>query len=63
MRALSSLKEVYGLPEETFEIIKGRVFADTALIKKINVNSAGYKELARIPYLEKYEVTSILKYQ
>jgi DNA uptake protein ComE-like DNA-binding protein len=60
---IEQLKEVYGLPEETFEIIKGRVVADTLLIRKTNINTAEYKEISRIPYLEKYEVTSILKYR
>lgn len=57
------LKEVYGLPPETFELIKGRVFADTSLIRKIRINTAVYKEVAALPYFEKYEVSSILKYR
>jgi DNA uptake protein ComE-like DNA-binding protein len=60
---IEQLKEVYGLPEETYEMIKGRLYADTSGIRKIDVNSAGYKELSRIHYLEKYEVTAILKYR
>ena len=57
------LKEVYGLPVETFELIKGRIFADSSMITKININSAGYKELSHIHYFEKYELTAILKYR
>jgi len=60
---IEQLKEVYGLPEETFEAIKGRVFADSTLISRININTAVYKELARLHYLEKYEITAILKYR
>jgi DNA uptake protein ComE-like DNA-binding protein len=60
---IDQLKEVYGLPEETFEAIKGRVVADTLLIRKTNINTAEYKEISRIPYLEKFEVSSILKYR
>jgi DNA uptake protein ComE-like DNA-binding protein len=59
---VEQLKEVYGLPEETYEMIKGRLYADTSGIRRISVNTAGYKELSRIRYLEKYEVTAILKY-
>lgn len=61
--SVNQLKEVYGLPPETFEIIKGRLFADSSAIIGININTAGYKELSRLPYLEKYEITSILKYR
>jgi DNA uptake protein ComE-like DNA-binding protein len=57
------LKEVYGLTPETFELISGRVFADSSYVKKININMADYKQLIRIPYLERYDVTAILKYR
>jgi competence protein ComEA len=60
---VDQLKEVYGLPVETFELIKGRLIADSTLIKRININSATYKEIIRFPYFEKYEVSAILKYR
>jgi DNA uptake protein ComE-like DNA-binding protein len=60
---VEQLKEVYGLPAETYEIIKGRVYADSVQISRININSATYKEILRLPYFEKYEVTAILKYR
>jgi DNA uptake protein ComE-like DNA-binding protein len=60
---IDQLKEVYGLSTETFEVNKGRVSADSTFIARININSASYKELSHIHYLEKYEVTAILKYR
>ena len=60
---VEQLKEVYGLPAETYEMIKGRVYADSLQISRININSATYKEIIRLPYLKKYEVTAILKYR
>jgi DNA uptake protein ComE-like DNA-binding protein len=60
--SVNQLQEVYGLPPATFEIIRGRVFADSTAVQRIKINSSGFKELSRLPYLEKYEVTSILKY-
>jgi len=59
----SQLKEVYGLPEETYNLLEGRLFVDSLTINRIKVNLAGYAELKRLPYLEKYEVTAILKYR
>jgi DNA uptake protein ComE-like DNA-binding protein len=56
--SVNQLREVYGLPPETFEIIKGKVFADTSAINVININTAGYKELSEVPYLENYEIKS-----
>jgi len=57
------LKEVYGLPPETFELISGRIYADSSAVKKININMADYKQLIRFPYFKKYEVSAILKYR
>ncbi len=57
------LREVYGLSEEVYNIISARVFADTMKVRKIRINNAEYRELIRLPYFEKYEVTAILKYR
>jgi DNA uptake protein ComE-like DNA-binding protein len=51
------------LKAETYELIKERVFADSSVIKRVDINSAGYKELSHIHYFEKYDVTAILKYR
>jgi len=61
--SVDQLKDVYGLPIETYDLIKGRLSVDTLAISRININSADYKTLARLPYIEKFEVTSILKYR
>jgi competence ComEA-like helix-hairpin-helix protein len=60
---VEQLREVYGLPEETFDKIKSRVFADTSRIRKVRINEGGFRELGRIPYIEKYEISAILKYR
>jgi DNA uptake protein ComE-like DNA-binding protein len=61
--SVNQLTEVYGLPVETFDLIKGKVYTDSSTVLRISINSAGYKELSRLPYFEKYEVTAILKYR
>jgi DNA uptake protein ComE-like DNA-binding protein len=61
--SVNQLREVYGLSEEVFNIISSRVYADSTAVRKIIINSAEYKELIRLPYFEKYEVTAILKYR
>jgi len=60
---VDQLREVYGLSSETFDIIKGRVSADSSEIVRININEASFKDLSRLPYFENYEVTAILKYR
>ena len=57
------LREVYGLSDSTFNIISKRVWADSSKVVKINLNSVDFKRLIRLPYLEQYDVTAILKYR
>lgn len=61
--SVNQLKEVYGLPEATFDIISGRLFADSAAVKKIDINNSDFTRLIRFPYLTRFEVTSILRYR
>jgi len=61
--SVDQLKEVYGLPEETFNMISSRLKADSLDVRKIRINSAEYRELIRHPYFKKSEVTSIMKYR
>jgi competence protein ComEA len=60
---VDQLREVYGLSSETFDLIKGRVYADSSEVVRININVAAYKDLSRLPYFENYEVAAILKYR
>lgn len=57
------LKEVYGLTPETYNRIAARVFADSSDVIRININLAGFKDLIKHPYLERYDVQAILKYR
>jgi competence protein ComEA len=61
--SVNQLREVYGLPEETFSMISSRVFADSLSVRKIRINEVDYKELIRHPYFKRDEVSSILKYR
>lgn len=61
--SVDQLREVYGLTEDTYNIISGRLSADTSAVRKIKVNTAEYKQLIKLPYFTKEEVSSILKYR
>ena len=60
---MEQLREVYGLTEDTYNIICGRLSADTSAIRKIKINTADYRQLIRLPYFEKEEVSATLKYR
>jgi len=61
--SIDQLKEVYGLTEETFDMIYLRVFADSLAVRKIRINEADFKVLIRHPYFQRAEVSAILKYR
>lgn len=61
--SVDQLKEVYGLSEETFNLISSVVLADSASIRKLKINESDYRQLIRHPYLQKSEVNAILKYR
>ena len=61
--SVEQLREVYGLSEETFDLVKERVSADAGLVRKININSADYKQMMSLRYLEKGDIAAILKYR
>jgi DNA uptake protein ComE-like DNA-binding protein len=57
------LHEVYGLTDETYKMIERKVFADSTCISRIDINDEGFNESFRHPYLDKYEIRSVLKYR
>jgi competence protein ComEA len=61
--SVEQLKEVYGLQEATYNILAGKVYADSSFIKRVDINMASLKELSRHPYLDKYDIQAILKYR
>ena len=60
---LDQLQEVYGISKETFERIADRIVIDTALIIKLDLNGATFRELLRHPYLEYEDVKALVNYR
>ena len=61
---LSQLSEVYGLSDSTIRIITPLLFiSEQFQPKKINVNSAEYKDLRRHPYITHAFAKSLLAYR
>jgi competence protein ComEA len=52
--SVEQLQEVYGLKPETFELIKPNLKVNTALIERININTADEKQLRRHPYFKAF---------
>jgi len=61
--SISQLKEVYGLSEQTIQLIEGKVTVDVTQIRKLDVNFADANELSRHPYLKKILASKIVKFR
>jgi DNA uptake protein ComE-like DNA-binding protein len=61
--SVEQLAEVYGLTDSTLGQITPRLEVDSSYLRKICINKATYNDLIRHPYLERYEVQSILKFR
>jgi competence ComEA-like helix-hairpin-helix protein len=57
------LKEVYGLPDSTYQNIKQQLVATAAGIDKINLNTADYKTLKAHPYIKAEGAKAIETYR
>ena len=59
----NQLIEVYGLPDSLIAVINRYFFADTATLRKINLNTATAYELQLHPYIDKYTAQGIISYR
>ncbi|MEA3505593.1 MAG: helix-hairpin-helix domain-containing protein [Bacteroidota bacterium] len=57
------LYEVYGLDSADYHRIAPQIKIETQHIRKINLNTATFKELLRHPYLDYYTVKQIVQYR
>jgi len=62
-RCASQLLEVYGMDSIRYNRIKDLLVADTLLLRKLDLNSAGYQELVSHPYLTSRDANAILSYR
>ena len=57
------LREVWGINDTLFLNIRDRLLADTAEVKRININKASFRDIIRHPYFSRRDVQSILKFR
>jgi DNA uptake protein ComE-like DNA-binding protein len=57
------LKEVYGIDEEKYKVMKDFVKADSTYIRKININTAQASELKKLPYLTWTVANGLVNYR
>jgi hypothetical protein len=57
------LKEVYGLPPETVEMLRRRTKIDTSVVRRIFLDSATFRELLRHPYFQLEMVRDLMEFR
>ncbi len=60
---VDQLQEVYGLSNETLDRIRSRLKTDTAALRRIDLDTAGFRELLRHPYLDLEQVKSFVRFR
>jgi competence ComEA-like helix-hairpin-helix protein len=60
---VEQLGEVYGLSQETLELIRDHIHIDTSSIQRITISSASFGDLLRHPYLGLEEVKALVEYR
>jgi DNA uptake protein ComE-like DNA-binding protein len=60
---LEQLKEVYGLKEETMNLIDKRIKVDHTKVQKIDLNFSNPYELSRHPYIGKEKAAMIIRFR
>lgn len=57
------LKEVYGIDSLKYSQIQGQFSIDVGLIQKINLNTAGFDQFKKHPYLTYKQMNAIIQYR
>lgn len=61
--SVDQVGETYGVPDSTFQKIKAQLQVNAELIKKMNINTAGFDELNNHPYINSKTAYQILKFR
>ncbi len=59
----AQLREIYGMSEETYQMILPYLTVDTMQITKLNPNTATLNQLKQHPYLDYYQARAIVDYR
>lgn len=61
--SIDQLKEVYGLRDSCFEVIKTRVWVDTTLLERIDIQNCSLEVLGHHPYFGYKNAKIIIRYR
>nr|WP_262885575.1 helix-hairpin-helix domain-containing protein [Sphingobacterium composti Ten et al. 2007 non Yoo et al. 2007] len=60
---VSQLREVYGISEDNYELIKHKIVISASQLKKLPINRFSATELSKHPYISKKQAQSIVNYR
>lgn len=61
--SVSQLRDIYGLPEETYRHIEKQCIVGPGQLRKISLNYASYTELLSLPYIDRETALQIVTYR
>lgn len=59
----NQLKEVWGLPDSTYQLIRSRLYADSTLIRKTDLQTVTEEKLAKHPYIGYKRARLLLRFR
>jgi competence protein ComEA len=59
---LEQLSEIYGMRQETLDLVNPFLVLDTTFLKKLKLNKCEFRDLLRHPYLEYEDVKALVHY-
>ena len=59
---IEQLSEIYGMRQETLDLVNPFLVLDTTFLKKLKLNKCEFRDLLRHPYLEYEDVLALVNY-
>lgn len=60
---IAQLLDVYGMDDDRYAKLKDHVYADAAMLKQLNPNSASYEQLKAHPFISPKQANAIVQYR
>jgi len=60
---IDQVGETYGLPDSTFQVIRGLLLCETPILRTLDINGASIEELEKHPYISRPQANAIVRFR